>query len=111
MFGQERDDMLELWEVDGSRRQVIYHLRPINRKRTAILRSSIELICLNASMAAPYPHTIRERMTGRCDGGTHECGGLVERSDTLLELRDEAFAGIEPKHIDDVAVTWVRTEA
>ena len=27
MFGEERDDLLELWEV--SHRQVTYHLRPI----------------------------------------------------------------------------------
>jgi len=35
----------------------------------------------------------------------------VERSDALLELTDGSFAEIEPKHMDDVGVAWVLTEA
>ncbi len=35
----------------------------------------------------------------------------MERSDSLLELTDESFAEIEPKHMDDVAAAWVLFEA
>ena len=35
----------------------------------------------------------------------------MERSDALLELTDESFADIEPKHRDDVAIARVHTEA
>jgi len=66
MFGEERGDMLELWDVGHTSGDLPF--RTDHRKRTAILWSSTELMCLNASIAAAYPRIIKERTICRCDG-------------------------------------------
>ena len=66
MFGQERDKVLELRNVAHmSGYLAIYHGGC--QKLTAILRSSIELICLNASIAAAYHRITSERTSARHD--------------------------------------------
>jgi hypothetical protein len=54
MFGEESNDLFELRNVTNSSRDHVY------QRLTAILRSSTELMCLNASIAAAYFHAITE---------------------------------------------------
>ena len=75
MFGHERDKVLELRNVAHvSGDPAIYHDR--RQTLTAILRSSIEPMCLKASMAAAY-HLITSENKCAPRSSTHKCGGLA----------------------------------
>ena len=93
MFREERDDVLELCDMVQISVNTSKH--GTGKEHTAILRSSIELMCLNASIAAIYPHVTkengREMREGTCKGRR-----LVVRDSALLELADKSCTEIRP---------------
>lgn len=65
MVGEERNDVLQLRKRPQMSGSPTY--MTTGQRLTPILRSSMELICLNASIAATYLHIMTKRTTERSD--------------------------------------------